>query len=307
MSCFRLIIVKIIFFLAISSVFTITLSCFSPSFAQNSKAYRIGPKDILSLSIYAGGEIQRQVKLHVSTDGIVKVPLLGPIKAVGLNVSQLEEKITVPLAEEYFVNPQVTIIVEGYHSLKYFISGAVNSPGLYEMTSQANLMELIAKAGGTTPERSNVAYILRSSADEISNGKNIKHLLSKKDPIKVDLTLLLDKGDMTKNITLETGDVIYIPLQDTIDVASNNVYLEGEVEKWGVYKYTPGLTALNLCIMAGGFTDFAASNRTKIFRKKEGTDEIIIIKINLEDVRKGKIPDIELKPGDRISVPESWF
>ncbi len=278
-----------------------------PSFAENNQAYRIGPQDILSLSIYAGGELQHQAKLHVSNDGYVKVPLLGSIKAVGLNASQLEDKITAPLAAEYFVNPQVTIVVEGYHSLKYFISGAVNSPGLYEMTSQSTLLELIAKAGGATPERSNVAYILRSSADEISKGKNIKQLLSKKDPIKVDLTLLLDKGDMTKNIRLQTGDVVYIPMQDTIDAAANNVYLEGEVEKWGVYRYTPGLTALNLCIMAGGFTEFAAPNRTKIYRKKEGTEEIVIININLDDVRKGKIPDIELKPGDRISVPESWI
>ncbi|MDM8553594.1 polysaccharide biosynthesis/export family protein [Desulfococcaceae bacterium HSG7] len=305
MTIFRFVILKVtaLFF----NIIIILCLCFSPSFAQKNKAYRIGPQDILSLSVYAGGEVQHQVKLHVSTDGFVKVPLLGSIKAVSLTVSQLEDKITVPLAAEYLVNPQVTIVVEGYHSLKYFISGALNSPGLYEMTSQATLMELIAKAGGTTPERSNVAYILRSSADEVSKGKDIKHLLSKKDPIKVDLTLLLDKGDMTKNITLQTGDVIYIPLQDTIDVAVNNVYLEGEVEKWGVYKYTPGLTALNLCIMAGGFTDFAAPNRTKIFRKRKETGEIIIIKIDLDDVRTGKTPDIELKPGDRISVPESWI
>lgn len=287
----------------------IVLLCFFASLllAENNKAYRIGPQDILSLSVYAGGEVQHEVKLHVSNDGFIKVPLLGPVKAVGLNVSELERKITAPLEAEYFVDPQVTIVVEGYHSLKYFISGAVNSPGLYEMTSRATLMELIAKAGGTTQERSNVAYILRASADEMSKGKNIKLLLSKKDPIKVDLTLLLDKGDMTKNVTLQTGDLIYIPLQDTIDAASNNVYLEGEIEKWGVYKYTPGLTALNLCIMAGGFTNFAAPNRTKIYRKKEGSDEIIIINVNLDDVRKGKIPDIELKPGDRISVPESWI
>lgn len=288
------------------SIFILLLYSTS-TFADNNEAYRIGPQDILSLSIYAGGEIQHQIKLHVSNDGFVKVPLLGSIKAVGLDASQLEDKITAPLAAEYFVNPQVTVVVEGYHSLKYFISGAVNSPGLYEMTSQATLLELIAKAGGATPERSNVAYILRSSTDQITKGKNIEQLLSKKAPIKVDLTLLLDKGDMTKNMMLQTGDVVYIPMQDTIDTAANNVYLEGEVEKWGVYRYTPGLTALNLCIMAGGFTEFAAPNRTKIYRKKEGTEEIVIININLDDVRKGKIPDIELKPGDRISVPESWI
>jgi polysaccharide export outer membrane protein len=32
-----------------------------------------------------------------------------------------------------------------------------------------------------------------------------------------------------------------------------------------------------------------------------------IIKINLDDVTKGKTQDIELKPGDRIHVPETWL
>ena len=113
MTCFRFVMLKV------TTLFNIIILClcFSPSFAENNKAYRIGPKDILSLSVYAGGEVQHQVKLHVSTDGFVKVPLLGSIKAVGLDVSQLEDKITVPLAAEYFVNPQVTIIVEGYQDI----------------------------------------------------------------------------------------------------------------------------------------------------------------------------------------------
>ena len=31
------------------------------------------------------------------------------------------------------------------------------------------------------------------------------------------------------------------------------------------------------------------------------------IKINLKKVKAGKIPDLELEPGDRIHVPQSWF
>jgi len=62
---------------------------------------------------------------------------------------------------------------------------------------------------------------------------------------------------------------------------------------------------MNACIMAGGFDKFAAPNRTKIIRKNKENQEII--KINLDQVREGKIPDIELKPGDRIFVPETWL
>jgi polysaccharide export outer membrane protein len=278
-----------------------------PANAVQSRAYRIGPQDEFVLSIYAGGKIQHEVKLKVSNSGMIKAPLIGAMKAQGLTVAELEEEITQPLAKDYFVNPQVNIIMQGYHSLQYYISGAVASPGMYEMSAQASLMELIAKAGGATPQRGNVAFILRTSVKDISKGENITHLISRKEPIKVDLTQLLDKGDMSSNVMLQTGDVVYIPLQEAINVGERNVYVEGEVKRRGVYKYSPGLTALNLCIIAGGFSKFAAPNRTKIFRKKENSDEILVIKVNLEHVSSGKIPDVELKPGDRVSVPETWL
>ena len=81
--------------------------------------------------------------------------------------------------------------------------------------------------------------------------------------------------------------------------------MEGEVEEPGAYEYRPGMTAMNACIMAGGFSTFAAPNRTKIIRKKG--DKTEVIKIDLNDVRDGDIPDIELQPGDRIHVPETWL
>lgn len=269
------------------------------------KAYRIGPRDILTLTIYAGGEEQQQVDLTVSARGMINAPFIGPVKAEGLTMPQLEDLITEPLTRDYFVNPEVNISIKEYHSLQYYISGAVKEPGLYEMTSIASLMELIAKAGGVLPERGNVAYILRESTAQIVEGQEIENLLSHKDPIKVDLKGLLDKGHMSLNLILQSGDVVYIPLQKALDLAESKIYVEGEVKKPGIYNYQPGLTALNACIMAGGFSKFAAPNRTRIIRKQGDKQEII--KINLNDVKKGKIPDIELKPGDRIHVPETWL
>ena len=65
------------------------------------------------------------------------------------------------------------------------------------------------------------------------------------------------------------------------------------------------MTALKACILAGGFSTFAAPNRTRIIRKKG--DKVEVIKIDLDEVRDGEIPDVELKPGDRIHVPETWL
>ena len=275
-----------------------------PAPAQ-SKVYRIGSRDVLTLTIYAGGEKQHEADLSVSSSGIIHIPFIGPVKAEGLTISQLAPLITEPLAKDYFVNPEVNILIKEYHSLQYYISGAVSSPGLYEMNSEVTLMELIARAGGALPERGSLAYILRSATDQIKAGEKIGNLLNQKKSINVDLKRLLDKGDMSQNLVLRSGDMVYIPLQKAFNLGESKVYVGGEVKAPGVYDFQDGLTALNACIMAGGFDKFAAPNRTKIIRKKG--DEQEIIEIDLEDVKKGELPDIELKPGDRIHVPETWL
>ncbi len=278
--------------------------CLEPLQAQNT-AYRIGPRDVLTLTIYAGGQEQQVTHLTVSSQGMINVPFIGPVRTVGLTIPQLEKLVKKPLAANFFVNPEINIVISEYHSLQYYISGAIGSPGLYEMKSEATLMELIAKAGGVSSNRGNIAYILHQSTNHVESEKENHSLFSDKDPLKIDLKKLLNKGDMSQNIVLESGDVVYIPLQASLDLAESKIYVEGEVKSPGVYDYQQGLTALNACIMAGGFSKFAAPNRTRIIRQN-GEDQIII-KINLNDVKKGKIQDAEIKSGDRIHIPETWL
>ncbi len=283
-------------------ILLITLPSLCPA---QGKAYRIGPKDVLTLTIHAGGEKQHEANLTVSARGMINAPFIGPVKAGRLTPSQLEEKITEPLAKDYFVNPKVNILVKEYHSLHYYVSGAVEKPGMYESTSETSLLELIAKAEGVKPDRGNVAYIMRNAAHEVDAGVKAADLASPTEPIKVDLKRLLDEGDMSVNVVLKPGDVVYIPLGKSLDLAEQKVYVEGEVKKPGLYDYHPGMTAMKACIMAGGFARFAAANRTRVIRKNGAN--VKIIKIDLEQVREGKIPDIELKPGDRIHIPETWL
>ena len=286
------------------AILTLPLLIHERSFAQNSE-YRIGPGDILSVSIYAGGEEQHAANLTVSSQGTINIPFIGAIKAKGLTVAELERQITAPLAADYLVNPEVNISVNEYHSLQYYISGAIVSPGLYEMKSQPTLLELIAKAGGLTADRGNVAYILRPSAVNNPENNNNDKTQSPKPQIKIDLKKLLDQGDMSKNIVLKTGDVVYVPLSTSLNVSESKIYVEGEVESPGAYDYQEGMTALSACIMAGGFSKFAAPNRARIIRQ-EG-DQQKVIKIDLEDVVVGKIQDMEILPGDRIHIPETWL
>lgn len=289
-------------FTILAAVLALAIPC---QCLSQEKTYRIGPRDMLTLSIYAGGEEQQKIDLTVSAQGMINIPFIGAVKADGLTVPELEAFILKPLERDYFVDPEVVIQIKEYHSLQYYISGAVKSPGLYETTIEATLMELIAKAGGVLPERGNIAYILRSSTDDIGKVENVEKLMEKKEPIKVDLKGLLDMGDLRHNPVLQSGDVVYIPLEKALNLAESKIYVEGEVKKPGVYDYQPGLTALNACILAGGFDQYAAPKRARIIRKTVDGQESI--DINLDSVKQGLIPDIELQPGDRIHIPESWF
>jgi polysaccharide export outer membrane protein len=276
----------------------------NPAQAQM-EAYRIGPRDVIALTIYAGGELQNQLDLTVSEKGTINVPFIGPVQAAGFTIFELEKILTKPLALDYFVNPDVNVSVKEYHSLRYFISGAVKSPGLYEMTSKATLLELLAKAGGVLPTRGNVAFIQRKSTNHSGKGKNAENRRPRNESIKVDLKKLLDQGDMTQNRALESGDVVYIPPEKVLNLADSKIYVGGEVKRPGLFNFQPGLTALSACIMAGGFTKFAAPNRTRVIRHQG--DKKVIIKINLNDVKNGKIADLKLLSGDRIQVPETWL
>ncbi len=255
---------------------------------------------MVSISILAGGEEQVVKEMVVSDTGHINVPFIGKVEAAGQTLEVLEKAILTPLERDYFVSPQVHLQIQGYHSLQYFISGAVKNPGMYELEFTPSIMDLIAKAGGVLPERGNLAYVIRGTAPA-ANAKDG----TKPAPIKVDLVKLLDEGDMSQNIRLQSGDTIYVPLDTGLDQASTKVYVQGEVKKPGVLNYQPGLTALAACIMAGGFDKFAAPNRAKVIRQTPEGQETIDLDLN--KVVSGKIPDLPLKPGDRIHIPESWL
>ncbi len=289
----------------ILSLFQIVFLMFQGDALAQDEAYHIGSRDVLSLTIHAGGDMQQGADLTVNADGMINVPFVGSVRAEGLTISQLENRIFEPLARDYFVNPQINIHIKEYHSLRYYIAGAVAAPGLYETRSKATLMTLIAKAGGVSPDRGELAYVLRDAAEQIVGGHEVTNLLSHSKSKKIDLNGLLDKADMSHNLLLRSGDVVYIPFKKEEEKTEHKIYVEGEIRNPGAYEYQPKMTALNACIMAGGFTRFAAPHRTRIIRRVNGGQRVI--NIDLNQVKQGLIPDLELKPEDMINVPETWL
>jgi len=83
------------------------------------------------------------------------------------------------------------------------------------------------------------------------------------------------------------------------------VYVLGEVKNAGAYSLQVAPTALSACVLAGGFTDFAAPRNGRVTRLQEGKPRVI--DIDLVKVRQGKSSDVTLMAGDRIEVPRRHF
>jgi polysaccharide export outer membrane protein len=89
--------------------------------------------------------------------------------------------------------------------------------------------------------------------------------------------------------------------------AFSQVKVIGQVTNPQSLPYRDGMRVLDAILAAGGLTEFAAGNRGKIVRKVDGKDTEL--KVKVEDlVNKGAMKyNLELKPGDVIVVPQSFF
>lgn len=89
--------------------------------------------------------------------------------------------------------------------------------------------------------------------------------------------------------------------------AFSQVKVIGQVTTPQSVPYREGMRVLDVILAAGGLTEFAAGNRGKIVRKVDGKDTELRIKID-DLVNKGAMKhNLELRPGDVVVVPQSFF
>ncbi len=256
-------------------ILTVLLLCTSDINAQD---YILGEGDVLTVSVYDQPDLKSTVR--ISGDGMISLPLIGQVHATGQSVDQLSHKIETRLADGYLINPHVTIFIDEFRNLKVTILGGIISPGLYELKGQTTLLELISKAGGLTEDAANEAIIRRNTSNN-KEGKTV---------INIDLNELMEKGQISKNITIINGDNIYIPKK-------KEYYITGEVKSPNAYTYQEGITVIQALTKAGGFSDKAAPSRIKIIRTIDGKEQLL----------KNVHMDERVQPNDVIVVPESYF
>lgn len=265
----------------------VSLSVVSAGFAQPAN-YVIGPDDVLLVTVLNQPEISGI--FTVERDGTFTFTFLERVTAGGLSVSEFEASLRSRLADGFFKQPQVTVVVQEYRSQRIFLVGELRTPGTYELRGGMTIIEAVAGAGSLTSGASGEVTIVRRLGAE--RALSLETAVAAGAPgakiIKVDLAAL-EAGDLSQNIELEDGDTLWVHKALTI-------YVFGEVRSPGAYPLLQGTTLLQALSLAGGVTDFGAMGRIKAIRIVDG--ERMEVRLELDDI---------IQPNDTIVVPERFF
>ena len=265
------------------------LALIAAAVAQETGAeYKIGPKDLLEISVIGVQEISKVV-VRVSEEGRITLPLLGEVAVGNLTKFEVEKKLAGLAGEKIVLNPQVTVHILEYLSRRVQVIGAVEKPGPFELLGRQTVLAALSEAGGLTRDAGEEIIILR----QLPAGETTS--------IRIPVDGLFIQGDPKLNVVLEPGDVVNVPVDKPV-----TIYVFGQVRNPGALQVKrSSLPALTQAIaQAGGFTDRANRKKVQIRRKDASGKELEII-VNVRDILKGKLKDFPLLVNDTVYVPES--
>ena len=297
------------------------LQGFSTYDNTTARKYVLGPNDVINLS-FIGFPDFRQDNIHIQPDGKLLIAPVGSIKAEGMTIDELQQELTLKFGT-IIKNPMISVNLVKPKSLMVYITGAVTSPGSYELntdTSVSNayvtdekttvverksplLTNVLVAAGGITPD-ADIENI------EISNKyDNTKY--------KINLLELINKGNSTQDICLINGDSVYIPKSAStlaIDTKKYSAFAASTFSQKQIpvrvlgYVNHAGLVMLDTKVSprlntaiseAGGYpTGYSSPPKNVIISRMDNNGKFTSAKINPMK------EDVVLLPNDVIYVPE---
>jgi len=159
--------------------------------------YVIGPDDVVGVLFWREKDLSVENTV-VRPDGMITLPLLNDVKAAGLTPDQLRDAVQAAAAK-YVTDPNATVVVRQINSRRFYITGMVNKPGPYPLTSSTTVLQAIAMAGGL---------------QEFAKEKDIVVMRTEKGQqktYKFNYKDVIQGKNLKQNIEIWPGDTIVVP------------------------------------------------------------------------------------------------
>ena len=268
---------------------TVTHSEASTPDTANLPVEKLGPDDLLGISVYDSPELSRTVR--VDAEGNIRLPMMRQrIQAAGLFPYELEKSITSALiSENILVSPVVTVSVVEYRSRPITVAGSVRNPLTFQATGNVTLLDAISRAGGIAENAGSSILVTRPAQNASGNSAPLTQ--------RIPVRSLLDGDDPSLNIKLEGGEQIRVP-------EAGRVFVAGNVKKPGVYAITDGpeSSVLKAIALSQGLDSFSA-HTAFIYRSEAGMHGKNEIPIDLKGILNRRVPDPPLYADDMLYIP----
>ena len=133
----------------------------TPAPTNSGATYHLSPGDILKVSVFGHDEFSGQYV--VDENGKLTFPVLGDIDTRNVTVADVREKLRAGLAS-LFNQPFVTVTP----LFRIAVLGEVYHPGLYSVDPTLSVIDIVALAGGNTPNGDlNGIRLLRGSHEHV--------------------------------------------------------------------------------------------------------------------------------------------
>ena len=249
---------------------------------RSDEVYQIGSADLLAIKVFQAEELSGEVR--VDQHGSITLPLLGNVRVAGLTQIQAEKRLANLLGANLLQNPQVSIFIKEFTTQRITVEGEVNRQGVFPLKGKITVLQAIALAGGLGEQAKSdsIALFRKESA-----GDRVYY---------IDINLI--RNGKVNDPLVKNDDRIVVQRFE-----SQNVTVEGEVNRPGIFNFTEPTTILQTIALSQGLTSLGAPNKVILFRRNEGTEKAY--GIDLTAIRQGREKDPFIQAGDRIVVHRS--
>ena len=275
-----------------------SLSMAASQSTSSTKDYRIGPDDLVQVTIYNIPEQEtrvtpRTVLLRVSQQGMIIAPLIGEVPVKGMTTSELEQELGKRYAK-YIRSPHIGVLITEYRQ-RVSVMGAVQKPGVFELTGPNTVIDMLALAGGVSEKAGNQVHVYRQDAQGARQSFVIDLMVLAN---TAGLFNVNDKNPGMVNMPVQAGDLINVP-------QAGMFFVDGAVRKPGSYPLGRHYTLTQALATAQGVdVELADYSSISIFRRR-GPTNVETISVDLDKVTSGGAKDPLIEPDDVILVPMS--
>lgn len=269
--------------------------------ALKSYEYRVGPQDILSITVFDHPELTipagsfrdaESTGYVISPQGAIYFPFAGELRVAGATTEEIRIMLTEKLVE-FIQEPKLQVRVSAFRSKQVTVTGNVVQTNTIPITdvpltalnavNSARSIRMTTETDGSPPEPKMTdlsrVILYRDGQEE-----------------RLNLRALVMHGDMSQNRLLQNGDILYVPDND-----NNKIFMLGEFVEPRTYPVDPdGVTLAEAITNARGF-DLRTSDPSRLYVIRGTPEKPEVYWLNAREPHSFVLADqFRLKPRDVV-------